>query len=258
MVVRTRTLEWLKWFCAQLQQEQAKIQAEAPQISIPILTRMQLSGMIDHTQLKPEANLEMIAQVCMEAHVNRFAAVCVNPANVMYCRQLLLGSTVAICSVTGFPFGATRTRVKVFEARQAIKDGACEIDMVLNIGLLKDLGYGAVEQDITEVVKACHNEGAILKVILETCLLTDEEKVAACLLAQDAGADFVKTSTGLNGPGATVRDVVLMRSVVRPEMGVKAAGGIRDTYTALAMVAAGANRIGASASIKIIEGLPRN
>lgn len=257
MVVRTRTLVWLEWFSAQLQQERAKVQVEALQISIPILTRTQLAGMIDHTQLKPEANREMIAQVCMEAHTYGFAAVCVNPVNVVYCRQLLVGSQVAICSVTGFPFGATRTRVKVFEARQGIKDGACEIDMVLNIGLLKDREYGAAEQDITDVAKACHDEGAILKVILETCLLTDEEKVAACLLAQDAEADFVKTSTGLNGPGATVHDVTLMRSVVRAEMGVKAAGGIRDTDTALAMVAAGANRIGASASVKIIEGLPR-
>ena len=257
MVVRTRTLVWRQWFSARLQQEQAKMQVELPQINIHTLTRTQFAGMIDHTLLKPEANRAMIAQVCMEAQTYGFAAVCVNPVNIMYCHQLLEGSLVAVCSVTGFPLGAARTRVKIFEARQGIKDGAREIDMVINIGLLKDQEYGAAEQDIMEVAKVCHAEGAILKVILETCLLTDEEKVAACLLAQDAEADFVKTSTGLNGPGAAVRDVALMRSVVSLEMGVKAAGGIRDTETALAMVAAGANRIGASASVKIIEGLPR-
>ena len=257
MVVRTKTWVWRELFAAQLRQQKAQMQEEIPQLNLPNLTRAQLAGIIDHTQLKPEANRAMIEQVCMEAQTFRFATVCVNPVNVLYCRQLLEGSQVAVCSVTGFPLGAAKTTVKVFEARQGIKDGACEIDMVLNIGLLKDREYGSAAQDIIEVAKACHDKGAILKVILETCLLTDEEKVAACLLAQDAGADFVKTSTGLNGPGATVRDVLLMRSVVRAEMGIKAAGGIRDTDTALAMIAAGANRIGASASVKIIEGLPR-
>jgi deoxyribose-phosphate aldolase len=256
MMVQTKHWFWHRLFAAKVQLLLPKVRAEAPQTTLLTLTRSQLAGMIDHTQLKPDANREMIAQACHEALTYGFAAVCVNPVNVVCCRQLLKDTRIAICTVTGFPLGAARTRIKVLEARQGIKDGAREIDMVLNIGQMKDREYYAAGYDISEVVRACHDKGAILKVILETCLLTDEEKVAACLLAQDVGADFVKTSTGLNGPGATVQDVKLLRSVVGADMGVKAAGGIRDTESALAMVAAGANRIGASASVKIIEGLP--
>jgi deoxyribose-phosphate aldolase len=254
MMAKTKHWFWHGLFAAKVRLLLPKVQAEVPQTTLPNLTRTQLAGMIDHTQLKPDANCEMIAQVCQEALTYGFAAVCVTPVNVVYCRKLLQDTKIIICTVTGFPLGAAKTRIKVLEARQGIKDGAREIDMVLNIGLMKDLEYYAAGYDISEVVRACHDKGAILKVILETCLLNDEEKVAACLLAQDAEADFVKTSTGLNGPGAAVRDVALMRSVVGPKMGVKAAGGIRDTDTALAMVAAGANRIGASASVKIVIG----
>jgi deoxyribose-phosphate aldolase len=258
MAARTNALAWPVLFKARLRILMAQAQVVTPPLTIPTLTRRQLAAMIDHTQLKPDANRGMVAQVCQEALTYEFAAVCVNPANVMYCRTLLEGTRTAICTVTGFPLGAARTRIKVLEARQGIKDGAHEIDMVLNIGLMKDQEYYAAGYDISEVARACHDKGAILKVILETCLLTDEEKVAACMLAMSAGADFVKTSTGLNGPGATVRDVALMRSVVSPNMGVKAAGGIRDTDSALAMIAAGANRIGSSSSVKVIEGLPGN
>ncbi|MCE5258903.1 MAG: deoxyribose-phosphate aldolase [Chloroflexi bacterium] len=209
--------------------------------------------MIDHTQLKPEADRKMVVQLCQEAAHYGFASVCVNPFNVPYCAELLKESVVAVCSVTGFPLGASCTRSKTAEARLGIQNGATEIDMVLNIGALKDKLYRFVRSDIADVARVCHEHGAILKVILETCLLTDEENVAACLLAQDARADLVKTSTGLNSAGATVQDVALMRAVVGKEMGVKAAGGIRNLQTALAMVAAGANRIGASSSVKIIE-----
>ncbi|MHB9034202.1 MAG: deoxyribose-phosphate aldolase [Anaerolineae bacterium] len=208
--------------------------------------------MIDHTQLKPEANRAMIAQLCQEAAKYHFASVCVNPFNVPYCVDLLRDTRVAVCSVTGFPLGAARTRIKVAEARLGIRDGASEIDMVINVGALKDRLYRTVRRDIADVARACHDHGALLKVILETCLLCDAEKVAACLLAQDARADFVKTSTGLNSGGATVADVRLMRTVVGDSMGVKAAGGIRSLETALAMVAAGASRIGASSSVKIV------
>jgi deoxyribose-phosphate aldolase len=258
LVTGTHTPGWRSLFHVRVLNAQAIIPTLEPKANSAVLTREQLAGIIDHTMLKPDANRPMIAQLCVEARTYGFAAVCVNPVNVLYCRKMLVDDAVAVCSVTGFPLGAAKTRVKVYEARQGINDGATEIDMVLNIGMVKDQEFGAAGHDISEVAKACHDMGAILKVILETCLLTDEEKVAACLLAQDAEADFVKTSTGLNGPGATVRDVMLMRSVVQPEMGVKAAGGIRDTDTALAMVAAGANRIGASASVKIIEGLLRS
>jgi deoxyribose-phosphate aldolase len=173
---------------------------------------------------------------------------------VKLCAQLLAGSDVLVCTVVGFPLGATPTEVKVFETQQAVRDGATEVDMVINIGGLKSRDYELVEQDIASIARACHAGNAILKVIIEAALLTDEEKVVACQLAKVAGADFVKTSTGFGPGGATVEDVALMRRVVGPTMGVKAAGGIRTFETAQQMIAAGASRIGASASVKIVQG----
>ena len=214
-----------------------------------------LAGLIDHTLLKPEASHEEIAQLCYEARKYGFASVCVNPSNVKLCGQLLKGSLVAICTVVGFPLGATPTDVKVFEAQQAIREGATEIDMVINVGAVKSREYELVRQDIASVATACHAANAILKVILEAALLTDEEKVIACQLAKVAGADFVKTSTGFGPGGATAEDVALMRRVVGPDIGVKAAGGIRTTEDARRMIAAGASRIGASASVKIVGGM---
>jgi len=213
-----------------------------------------LAHMIDHTVLKADATHDQIAQLCYEARKYQFASVCVNPTNVKLCAQLLQGSGVPVCTVVGFPLGATPTEVKVFETQQAVRDGASEVDMVINVGALKSRDYELVEQDIASIARACHAGNAILKVIIEAALLTDEEKVVACQLAKVAGADFVKTSTGFGPGGATVEDVALMRRVVGPTMGVKAAGGIRTFEDAQKMVAAGASRIGASASIKIVSG----
>lgn len=214
---------------------------------------MDIASLIDHTLLKPEATPEQIAQLCSEAREYRFASVCVNPVYVKLAWDLLKGSTVKVCSVVGFPLGATPSEVKAFEAQRAIRDGASEIDMVIHVGSLKAGADDLVEQDIATVVEACHAGGAICKVILETCFLSEEEKVRACLLARRAGADFVKTSTGFGPGGATVEDVALMRRTVGPDMGVKAAGGIRTLEALRQMVAAGANRIGASASVKIMQ-----
>lgn len=214
---------------------------------------MDIASLIDHTLLKPEATPEQIAQLCSEAREYRFAAVCVNPVYVKLAWDLLKGSPVKVCSVVGFPLGATMPEAKAFEARQAIRDGASEIDMVIHIGALKAGDDDLVERDIATVVEACHAGGAICKVILETCYLTDDEKIRGCILAKRAGADFVKTSTGFGPGGATPEDVALMRRTVGPEMGVKAAGGIRTLETLQRMVAAGANRIGASASVKIMQ-----
>jgi deoxyribose-phosphate aldolase len=213
-----------------------------------------LAHMIDHTVLKADASHDQIAQLCYEARKYQFASVCINPTNVKLCAQLLQGSGVPVCTVVGFPLGATPTEVKVFETQQAVRDGATEVDMVINVGALKSRDYELVEQDIASIARACHAGNAILKVIIEAALLTDEEKVVACQLAKVAGADFVKTSTGFGPGGATVEDVALMRRVVGPTMGVKAAGGIRTFEDAQKMVAAGASRIGASASIKIVSG----
>jgi deoxyribose-phosphate aldolase len=212
-----------------------------------------LSHMIDHTLLKPDATQDEIAQLCYEARKHGFASVCINPSNVKLCADLLKGSDVLICTVVGFPLGATSTDAKVFEAQKAIRDGATEVDMVINVGALKSRDYERVERDIASVARACHAGGAILKVIIEAALLTDEEKVAASQLAKMTGADFVKTSTGFGPGGATTDDVALMRRVVGPKMGVKAAGGIRSYADAQKMIAAGASRIGASASVKIIQ-----
>ena len=212
-----------------------------------------LAHMIDHTLLKPEATHDQIAQLCYEARKYSFASVCVNPTNVALCAQLLKGSGVPVCTVVGFPLGATPTEVKVCESQQAIREGASEVDMVINVGALKSKDYELVEHDIASIARACHAGNAILKVIIEAALLTDEEKVVACQLAKVAGADFVKTSTGFGPGGAKLEDVALMRHVVGPTMGVKAAGGIRTYADAQKMIAAGASRIGASASVKIMQ-----
>lgn len=213
-----------------------------------------LAKMIDHTLLKPDATPDQIAQLCFEARKYQFASVCVNPTWVKLCAQLLAGSPVKVCTVIGFPLGATASEVKAFEAANAIDQGATEIDMVINIGALKARELEVVAQDIRGVVKVAHSRGAIVKVILETSLLTDEEKTIACMLSKEAGADFVKTSTGFAGGGATVHDVALMRRVVGPEMGVKASGGVRTYEDAESMIKAGATRIGASAGVKIVQG----
>jgi deoxyribose-phosphate aldolase len=212
-----------------------------------------IAGMIDHTLLKPDATPDKIAALCAEALQYHFASVCVNPTNVRQCAQLLKDSTVKVCTVIGFPLGANITQVKVFEAMSAIVDGAAEVDMVINIGALKSGNRSLVKSDIEAVTTASHQAGAITKVIIETALLTDDEKVTACLLAKDAGADFVKTSTGFSGGGANVHDIELMRKTVGPKMGVKASGGVHDLQEARALVTAGATRIGASAGVKIVE-----
>jgi len=213
---------------------------------------VELASLIDHTLLKPEATKQQIEQLCAEAKKFRFASVCINPCYVCLCAQLLKETSVKVCTVIGFPLGATSTETKVFEAEQALRDGAHELDMVINVGMLKSGEYEYVENDIFGVVTTARRYGALTKVILETCLLTDEEKVKACLLAKRSGADFVKTSTGFNKGGATTGDVALMRRVVGTAMGVKAAGGVRSREEALEMVASGADRIGASASVKIV------
>lgn len=213
-----------------------------------------LSHMIDHTILKPDATEDQIAQLCYEAKKYNFISVCVNPTYVKLCSELLKGTDVLVCTVVGFPLGATPTEVKVFETQQAIREGAKEVDMVINVGALKSRDYELVERDIAAVARVCHAGDAIQKVIIEAALLTDEEKVIACQLAKVAEADFVKTSTGFGPGGAMAEDVALMRRVVGPRIGVKAAGGIRTYEQAQQMIAAGASRIGASASVKILEG----
>ena len=213
--------------------------------------------MIDHTALKPETTPDMISRLCQEAREYGFASVCVNSTNVTQCVAELQGSDIPVCSVVGFPLGASMAGAKAHEASLCIGAGATEIDMVLNIGALKAGDFALVRDDVAQVAKACRTGPAILKVIIEACLLTDQEKVVACLLAVDAGADYVKTSTGFSTGGATVADVALMRGVVGPDLGVKAAGGIRTYETALAMVSAGASRIGASSGIAIVQGATR-
>lgn len=211
-----------------------------------------VARLIDHTLLKADATQDQIAQLCYEARTHHFASVCVNPANVRLSAQLLKGSDVKVCTVIGFPLGATASPVKAYETQQAIRDGATEIDMVINIGALKSRDYQAVRDDITAVVATAHAAHALVKVIIETAFLTDEEKVIACQLSKVAGADFVKTSTGFGPGGATVDDVALMRRVVGPAIGVKASGGVRNFADTQAMVAAGATRIGASAGVAIV------
>jgi len=221
----------------------------------PKLSPAQLAKTIDHTLLKPEAVPSQVEQLCSEAKEYHFATVCVNATNVALCAELLKGTDVKVCSVVGFPLGATLPSVKAFETEQAISAGAQEIDMVLNIGALKAGNEKLVLEDIKAVVTAAHKHNKIVKVIFETCLLTEEEKVKACLISKEAGADFVKTSTGFNTAGATLEDVALMRKTVGEKIGVKAAGGVRTRDDVLAMVEAGATRIGTSGGVKIMEGL---
>ena len=211
-----------------------------------------LASYIDHTILKADAQVKDVEKLCKEAAEYKFASVCVNAANIEQAANLLKNTEVKVCTVVGFPLGATLSQVKAFEAEEAIKNGAHEIDMVINVGALKSGQLDIVEQDIKEVAAACKNK-ALLKVIIETCLLTDEEKVTACQLAKKAEADFVKTSTGFSTGGATVEDIKLMRKTVGPTMGVKASGGVRDLTTTLKMIEAGATRIGASASANIVN-----
>ncbi len=211
------------------------------------------AGLIDHTLLKPEATGDDIRKLCREARQYGFASVCVNPYWVPLAAAELSGSPVKVCTVAGFPLGATPTAIKRAEAEAAARAGAQEVDMVINVGALRSGDLETVYQDIQAVADACHRAGAIVKVILETALLDDNQKATACALARMAGADFVKTSTGFGPSGATARDVALMRLAVGSEMGVKAAGGIRSLEDLQRMVAAGATRIGASASVRIVE-----
>jgi deoxyribose-phosphate aldolase len=212
-----------------------------------------VASMIDHTLLKPDATRRNIEELCREAAQFKFATVCVNPTWIATCTRLLAGSGVGVCSVVGFPLGATTGDVKEYETRRAIFDGAREIDMVINVGALKSGDLRVVERDIEAVTNACREGGALSKVIIEAALLTDDEKVTACTLAKAACADYVKTSTGFGPGGATAADVALMRRVVGAEMGVKAAGGVRDLEGVKAMIAAGATRVGASAGVKIVQ-----
>ncbi|HEP1820217.1 TPA: deoxyribose-phosphate aldolase [Streptococcus suis] len=213
---------------------------------------MKLNKYIDHTILKPETSKEQVAQILAEAKEYDFASVCVNPTWVTYAAQELKDSDVKVCTVIGFPLGANTPAVKAFETKDAIENGADEIDMVINIGALKSKNDELVLEDIKAVVEASGDK--LVKVIIETCLLTEEEKVKACQLSKEAGADFVKTSTGFSTGGATVEDVALMRKTVGPDMGVKASGGARSYEDAIAFIEAGATRIGASSGVAIMKG----
>ena len=213
----------------------------------------EVAAMIDHTLLKPDATRSDIEKLCREAAEFRFASVCVNPTWASLCARLLRGLDVRVCSVVGFPLGATTPDVKHYETRRAIFDGATEIDMVINIGALKSGDLRLVERDIESIAAPCRDAGALSKVIIEAAYLSDDEKVTACTLAKAAGADYVKTSTGFGPAGATAADVALMRRVVGPDMGVKAAGGVKDYAGVQSMVAAGATRIGASAGVRIVQ-----
>ncbi len=217
-------------------------------------TRARVAAAIDHTILRPDATAADVRRVCTEARENSCASVCVNGARIAIVVEQLAGSRVVACAVVGFPLGATAASAKADEAARLVRLGAREIDMVMNVGLLKDRSFDAVADDISAVVRA--SDGAAVKVILETCLLTDEEKSTACRLAVDAGAAFVKTSTGFGSAGATIADVKLMKAAVNGRAMVKASGGIRDTAAALAMLEAGADRLGLSATVAVLAGLP--
>jgi len=220
------------------------------------MNKIEIAHFIDHTLLKPEATPSQVEQLCDEAQRYKFASVCVNPVYVKLAAQAMKQAEGAVCSVVGFPLGANTTAAKVYEAQQALVDGASEIDMVLHVGALKAGDLEQVKEDIAATAAACHEGNALLKVIIEAVLLSDAEKVTACNLAQAAGADFVKTSTGFASGGATIEDVRLMRESVGSQMGVKAAGGIRSYADAVAMIEAGANRIGASSGVQIVEQAP--
>lgn len=221
------------------------------------MENVNIARMIDHTILKPEATEAEIMQLCKEAVEYNFASVCVNPSMVAKAASILESTPVKVCTVIGFPLGATTTEVKAFETEDTIKKGATEVDMVINVGKLKEGDLAYVKNDIQAVVNAAKGK-ALTKVIIETCLLSDEEKVIACQLSKEAGADFVKTSTGFSKGGATAHDIKLMRETVGPDMGVKASGGVRSREDALVMIENGATRIGASASIAICEGKESN
>nr|BCX00062.1 MAG: deoxyribose-phosphate aldolase [Bacteroidota bacterium] len=218
------------------------------------LSPMELAARIDHTLLRPEATEQDIRRLCEEARTYGFASVCVNPYWVPLVAEELAESPVRVCTVVGFPLGANRTSTKVQEALEAIRNGARELDMVQHVGLLKSGAHQALQADIRAVVEAAHAHGVLVKVILETALLSDEEKILSAQLAQQAGADFVKTSTGFGPGGATVHDVALLRRVVGPAMGVKASGGIRTRQQAEELIQSGADRIGTSASVAIVTG----
>lgn len=213
---------------------------------------MDYAKMIDHTLLKTDAQKKDLDKLLLEAKKYNFMSVCVSPIWVKYAAEQLKDTNVKVCTVIGFPQGATPTEVKVFETKNAIENGATEVDMVIPVGVLKDKDYIAVENDIRAVVEAAKSK-ALTKVIIETCLLTDEEKIMACKLSKSAGADFVKTSTGFSTAGATVKDIRLMRETVGEQMGVKASGGVRSREDADAMIKAGATRIGTSKGVKIVE-----
>ena len=221
------------------------------------MNKKDLARMIDHTILKADATEMEVEKLCNEALEYNFASVCINPAMVEKAATMLKGSDVKVCTVIGFPLGATTAEVKAFETEDVIKKGATEVDMVINVGKLKEGNLEYVKKDIEAVVNAAKGK-ALTKVIIETCLLTDEEKVTACKLSKEAGADFVKTSTGFSTGGATASDIKLMRETVGPELGVKASGGVRTNSDAMAMIENGATRIGASASISICEGTESN
>ena len=220
------------------------------------LTPSEMVKYIDHTVLKPDADQTAFDKLCKEAGEYRFKAVCVNSNRVWYVAKKLHGTGVEICSVVGFPLGAMDSRAKAFEAQVAVENGATELDMVMNIGALKSGDIKTVEKDI-QAVRTAVPRPAILKVIIETCLLSDEEKVMACKLAKNAGADFVKTSTGFSTGGAVAKDIALMRKTVGPDMGVKASGGIKNWNDAISMIKAGANRLGVSSGVAIIQGAPK-
>ena len=215
------------------------------------MKKNEVAKLIDHTLLKAVATPEQIAKLCFEAKENHFASVCVNPVNVPQCAKLLTGTDVAVCTVIGFPLGANTPATKAFETKDSIANGATEVDMVINLGALKSGDADLLYQDIKAVVDAAN--GVLVKVIIETCYLTDEEKVLACKAAAKAGAQYVKTSTGFGTDGATAHDVALMKASIKPGMKVKAAGGIRTYADTLSMVEAGASRIGASSGIQIVE-----
>ena len=219
-------------------------------------TKKNVAGMIDHTLLKADATEAQIAKLCQEAKEYGFASVCVNPGYVPEAAEALKGTDVRVCTVIGFPLGATSSEAKAAETADAIAKGATEVDMVVNVGRIKSGNWDYVRSDIAAVVNAARGR-ALTKVIIETCLLTDDEKIRVCEIAKDAGADFVKTSTGFSTGGATAADIALMRKTVGPDMGVKASGGIHSTEEAIALIEAGASRIGASAGIAIISGLEK-
>ena len=221
--------------------------------ALPVYTTADVAGMIDHTMLRPEAPTAAFDKLCQEAVGYKFFGVCVNSCRVAYVAKKLQGTGVKVCSVVGFPLGAMTSRSKAFETREALSDGASEIDMVINVGLLKSGDYAGVEEDIRAVRRATRGT-TVLKVIIETALLTQDEKVMACELSKKAGADFVKTCTGFSGGGANVEDLALMRRVVGREMGVKASGGVRTWKNAMAFIGAGATRLGCVASVAIVTG----